>query len=116
MAGGGGFTVERQQVRLDRAIKTIGIHQVLISLHPEVEVPIKINVARSADEAERQARGEDLTKREAFEPAEEPSEPEFEAARRRNRNCRPDFPLTVGSPGPSNLRLNCDYNLARRAV
>ena len=72
----GGFTFERQQVRLDRAIKTIGVHEVQISLHPEVEVPISINVARSSDEAERQARGEDLTTRGAFE---EPEEEEAEA-------------------------------------
>ena len=51
-----------RQVRLDRAIKSIGLHEVQITLHPEVEVPITINVARSADEAERQARGEDLTR------------------------------------------------------
>ena len=60
-ASAGGFSIERRQVRLDRAIKSIGLHQVQISLHPEVEVPITINVARSADEAERQTRGEDLT-------------------------------------------------------
>src|SRR4051812_32402218 len=53
VAEGGGFTIERNQVRLDRAIKSIGMHEVMISLHPEVEVPISINVARSADEAER---------------------------------------------------------------
>ena len=57
----GGVTVARSQVRLDRAIKTIGLHPVLIQLHPEVEVTVTINVARSADEAERQAAGEDLT-------------------------------------------------------
>jgi len=61
-ASAGGFTIERRQVRLDRAIKTIGLHEVLISLHPEVEVPISMNVARSADEAQRQAKGEDLTR------------------------------------------------------
>lgn len=61
-ASSGGVSIERRQVRLDRAIKAIGLHQVLITLHPEVEVPITINVARSADEAERQARGEDLTR------------------------------------------------------
>ena len=56
-----GVSVNRSQVRLDRAIKTIGLHEVLIQLHPEVEVTVTINVARSADEAERQAAGEDLT-------------------------------------------------------
>lgn len=61
-ASSGGVSIERRQVRLDRAIKAIGLHQVLITLHPEVEVPITINVARSAEEAERQARGEDLTR------------------------------------------------------
>src|SRR5205085_7000637 len=61
-ASSGGVSIERRQVRLDRAIKAIGLHKVQIALHPEVEVPITINVARSADEAERQARGEDLTR------------------------------------------------------
>lgn len=59
----GGFTIARQQVRLDRPIKTIGLMELPITLHPEVEVPITLNVARSTDEAERQARGEDLTQR-----------------------------------------------------
>ena len=78
LATAGGVTIERGQVWLDRAIKTIGLHQVTISLHPEVEVPITVNVARSADEAERQARGEDLTRRDAFFEAdeEEPVAPE----------------------------------------
>lgn len=82
-AGTGGFTIERSQVRLDRPIKAIGLHEILISLHPEVEVPITINVARSADEAERQARGEDLSSRDAFfepEEAEEDAPPESEGA------------------------------------
>jgi large subunit ribosomal protein L9 len=79
-AGAGGLTIERRQVRLDRAIKTIGIHEVLITLHPEVEVPITINVARSPDEAERQARGEDLTRPEAAAEAEEIAEPEAATA------------------------------------
>jgi large subunit ribosomal protein L9 len=61
-ASSGGFLIERRQVRLDRAIKEIGLHEVLIALHPEVEVPITMNVARSQDEADRQARGEDLTR------------------------------------------------------
>ena len=61
-ASSGGFLIERRQVRLDRAIKEIGLHEILIALHPEVEVPITMNVARSQDEAERQARGEDLTR------------------------------------------------------
>jgi large subunit ribosomal protein L9 len=80
LAVAGGFTVERSQVRLDRPIKAIGLHQIMISLHPEVEVPITVNVARSADEAERQARGEDLTSRDRFDEPEEPEEDRLEAA------------------------------------
>jgi large subunit ribosomal protein L9 len=75
VATAGGFSVERNQVRLDRPIKMIGIHDIMISLHPEVEVPITINVARSADEAERQTRGEDLTRRNAFDDEDETEEP-----------------------------------------
>jgi large subunit ribosomal protein L9 len=68
----GGFSIARQQVRLDRPVKTIGLHDVQIDLHPEVSVSIMLNVARSDDEADRQARGEDLTRRDAFdEPQEE---------------------------------------------
>jgi large subunit ribosomal protein L9 len=75
-AGEAGFSIERRQVRLDRAIKTIGMHEVLITLHPEVEVPITVNVARSTDEAERQARGEDLSRPEALLEAEAAAEVE----------------------------------------
>ena len=59
----GGFTVERNQIQLQLPIKTIGLHTVPVALHPEVDVTITINVARNADEAERQARGEDVTQR-----------------------------------------------------
>ena len=57
----GGFTLNRNQVVLDRPIKTLGLHELNVSLHPEVSVKITLNVARSEDEAERQARGEDVT-------------------------------------------------------
>ncbi|MBO6757053.1 MAG: 50S ribosomal protein L9 [Roseibium sp.] len=56
-----GFTVGRSQVELRAPIKTIGLHTVEIRLHPEVEVNVNVNVARSEDEAVRQAAGEDLT-------------------------------------------------------
>jgi len=52
-----GAEVRRQQVRLDRPIKSLGIHDVKIALHPEVTVTVKVNVARSPEEAEIQARG-----------------------------------------------------------
>lgn len=51
----GGYTVDRNQVRLDRPIKTLGLHEVALSLHPEVTVMVTANVARSVDEAEIQA-------------------------------------------------------------
>ena len=59
----GGFTVTRNQIALHAPIKMIGMHTVPVALHPEVEVTITMNVARNADEAERQARGEDMTQR-----------------------------------------------------
>jgi large subunit ribosomal protein L9 len=57
----GGFTVTRSQILLDRPIKTLGQHPVKVGLHPEVAVAVTINVARTIEEAERQARGEDVT-------------------------------------------------------
>jgi len=56
----GGFTISRTQVPLDKAIKHIGLVPVSVVLHPEVRVQITLNVARNEDEAERQARGEDV--------------------------------------------------------
>jgi large subunit ribosomal protein L9 len=56
-----GFTVQRNQVDLADAIKSVGVHTVPLNLHAEVSVSITVNVARSADEAERQAQGEDVT-------------------------------------------------------
>lgn len=56
----GGFSIHRTQVPLDKAIKTIGLFRVDVVLHPEVRVHVTINVARTEDEAERQARGEDV--------------------------------------------------------
>ena len=57
----GGFSIERQQVMLDRPIKTLGLHEVRLALHGEVVPKVLVNVARTEDEAERQARGEDVT-------------------------------------------------------
>ncbi|MGC1303825.1 MAG: 50S ribosomal protein L9 [Caulobacteraceae bacterium] len=56
----GGGHVERSQVVLDRPIKTLGVHEVKVRLHAEVLLTIKVNIARSYDEAERQARGENI--------------------------------------------------------
>ena len=55
-----GCKVERNQVVLNTPIKTVGLHQVKVRLHPEVTVTVTVNIARSADEAERQMRGENV--------------------------------------------------------
>ena len=73
--GEGGFLVERGQIELNAPIKMIGMHVVPVALHPEVDVTITINVARSNDEAERQARGEDVTVRREAAEEEEAAEP-----------------------------------------
>jgi large subunit ribosomal protein L9 len=59
-----GATVGRRQAELERPIKTLGLHPVRVRLHPEVSITVTANVARSNDEAEAQARGEDVLSRE----------------------------------------------------
>ncbi len=54
----GGLTVARSQVILDQPIKMLGLSTVRVVLHPEVSLPVTVNVARSVEEAEKQARGE----------------------------------------------------------
>ncbi|SDB66481.1 50S ribosomal protein L9 [Belnapia rosea] len=60
----GGLTVSRSQVLLEQPIKTLGLTKVRVELHPEVHIPVTVNVARSLEEAERQARGEEITREE----------------------------------------------------
>jgi large subunit ribosomal protein L9 len=72
-----GFRVDRQQIALNTPIKTIGLHKVPVSLHPEVEATISVAVARNADDAERLARGEDIT---VARPEDEIAAEEAEAA------------------------------------
>lgn len=55
-----GFTVNRAQVVLDRPIKELGMHTVSVTLHPEVIIKVKLNVARSVEEAELQAAGKSI--------------------------------------------------------
>lgn len=71
-----GFTVERRQVNIATPIKELGIHKVAITLHPEVEAEIELNVARSTEEAELQAQGIDI----AEQAAEEEAQAELEIA------------------------------------
>ena len=67
-----GLTTNRNQVVLDQPIKTLGLSAVKLVLHPEVSLPITVNVARSTEEAEKQARGEQvgLAGEEEVEPDE----------------------------------------------
>ncbi len=61
-----GFNIGRNQVDLNTPIKEIGLHKVVLHLHSEVEVSVQLNVARSAEEAERQSQGESLTSADAI--------------------------------------------------
>jgi large subunit ribosomal protein L9 len=89
-----GHEVNKAQIILDRPIKTLGMFDVKVALHPEVRVTVKANVARSDDEAELQRQGVDVFAQmaeedraegegftEAFDPNAEPGElPGDEAA------------------------------------
>lgn len=68
-----GLTTSRTQIVLDQPIKSLGLTQVKLVLHPEVSLPITVNVSRSLEEAEKQARGEQvgLAAEEDLEPEEE---------------------------------------------
>ncbi len=57
---GAGFTVDRKQIVMDKVLKTLGLHEVKVRLHPEVTVTVTVNIARSDEEAEIQARGESV--------------------------------------------------------
>lgn len=71
-----GVHIERSQVRLEKPLKTLGVFPVRVVLHPEVDARIEINIARSEDEAERQARGENVLAR----PEDQEEENEEKAA------------------------------------
>ncbi|MEM8581105.1 MAG: 50S ribosomal protein L9 [Pseudomonadota bacterium] len=71
-----GFSLDRKQVALARPIKELGLHPVHVTLHPEVDVEIVLNVARSTEEAELQASGKSIQEL----AAEEEAAAEFEIA------------------------------------
>jgi len=71
-----GVMLDKRQVRLDRPIKELGLHDLTVQLHPEVEVTVSVNVARSAEEAEVQASGKSIQEL----AAEEEAAAEFEIA------------------------------------
>ena len=69
VATAGGFSVDRKQIALVRPIKELGLHEMLVRLHPEVSATIVLNVARSAEEAELQASGKSIQELAAEEEA-----------------------------------------------
>ncbi|MFY0691856.1 MAG: 50S ribosomal protein L9 [Paracoccaceae bacterium] len=75
-ATGEGFSIDRGQVALDRPIKELGLHEVTVTLHPEVDSTFTLNVARSSEEAELQASGKSIQEL----AAEAEAEAEFEIA------------------------------------
>lgn len=76
-----GFTIGKGQVTLDNAIKTLGLYPMRVRLHPEVAVQVTVNVAQSAEEAEVQVKGTNVTKRaqEARDGDQAAAEPAAEA-------------------------------------
>jgi large subunit ribosomal protein L9 len=104
LLAGNGFAVSRSQIALNSPIKNIGLHKVPIALHPEIETMITINVARSPDEAERIARGEDVMtpRAEAEEEAEAASaaaETFFENPEDAEKQINPEEPSEPTSEG-----------------
>jgi len=97
-----GAEITRSLIALNAPIKTIGQYKVPLALHPEVEVSITVTVARSADEAQRIARGEDVTVRrteaeEAAAAAAAPAEAMFEPEAVSTRREREDAGATAAA-------------------
>ena len=91
-----GGRVDRSMVVLDKPIKTLGVHPVKVKLHPEVTITVTINIARSADEAERQAKGENvITSQFEDERAQAPGGRRRPLRRRRRPNGPPTATATT---------------------
>ncbi len=79
-AGDAGQSIDKGAIRLDKPIKTIGLFDVSVRLHPEVSAKVQVNVARTPDEAERQAKGENIIASLQAAQAEQDSEQAGELA------------------------------------
>lgn len=89
------ISAKRNQIIIEQPIKTLGVHDVLIRLHAEVSVPITVNVARSEDEAERQAKGEDVIATQMAEERADANEAATERAEIAAEMFEGDAPETV---------------------
>lgn len=97
-----GAHVTKSQVVLDRPIKAIGMHEIKVALHPEVAVTVKVNVARSPEEADLQAQGVDVTAQ-MFERDEAGFTEEFDAG------AEPGIPAAAENPGtPEEAEVGTD--------
>ncbi|HEX8842069.1 MAG TPA: 50S ribosomal protein L9 [Sphingomicrobium sp.] len=94
---GVGAKVAKSQVVLDRPIKEIGVHEVKIALHPEVAVTVKVNVARSPEEADLQAQGVDVLQQ-MFEEEAAPVVAEELAAAEAEEAAQPEAPAAEEAP------------------
>ncbi len=104
-----GKHVARSQVALDTPIKAIGMHEVKVRLHAEVIVTVSVNVARTQDEAERQARGEDIIAMQAQEDravADAQAAELFEASFDEDGEARPreEAPVDDGQAGEGDVQ------------
>ncbi|MCZ2328550.1 50S ribosomal protein L9 [Bartonella sp. F02] len=79
-----GFSIERNQIELNHPIKNIGLHTIHLNLHPEVQISVTLNVARSTSEAQRQKEGENLISSETKEEIQE--QPSIEKNDNKNEN------------------------------
>ena len=97
-----GAHVTKSQVVLDRPIKAIGMHEIKVALHPEVSVTVKVNVARSPEEADLQAQGVDVMAQ-MFERDEAGFTEEFDAG------AEPGIPAAAENPGtPEEAEVGTD--------
>jgi large subunit ribosomal protein L9 len=84
-----GANITKSMIVLERPIKTIGVFDVKVALHPEVAVNVKVNVARSPDEAEQQAQGVDVIAAMFEDDAAAAAATDFEAGNGESRRSRP---------------------------
>jgi len=99
--GADGAKVTKSQVILDRPIKAIGVHEVKVALHPEVSVTVKVNVARSPEEADLQAQGVDVLQQMFEEEAAPIAAEEIAAADEADAAAEAEAAAPADEPAPA---------------